>query len=95
MESVSNNHRNNSSAPGRRGGVPVTKTNKDPEYQVRKMATEWRSRNVALAGQGELLKTRDALVRCGVVVDGQYSAAATLLKRVNQALLTFTPPSIA
>ena len=86
MESVNNP---NPYLLTRRGGVPSTKTNKSADFQVKKMATEWRSRNVNLASRNELLSARDALVRCGVVLDGTYSAAATLLNRINTALYNF------
>ena len=79
-------NKNNAFTLNRRGGVPVTKTNKDSEYYAKKMATRWASRNLELASRLELVQAQTALVGYGVVVDGQYSAAATLLNRVNTIL---------
>ena len=74
-----------SNTPSRRSGTNPRK-NQQNEFQARNMATDWARRNIDLASREELVKTRDALLRCGVVVSSIYSAPARLLSRITQQL---------
>lgn len=74
-----------SNLPARRGGTG-NRPNRAHEFRARNVATDWASRNVALASREELCKTRDSLLTCGIVISPHYSAPARLLAVITSEL---------